>query len=130
MGVRPLIRRARIVFRRMSTEGNDNDNDRLAQNIAHDVKKDGARSPASSVALEEIPDGSAQHGVQDVEAVTMTWSRGTLIAVFIKYVLNHSILCCAFNAVLNVPTYTNIMTPIAFGSFILRMRSNLRLSLL
>ncbi|KAJ5426691.1 hypothetical protein N7465_001761 [Penicillium sp. CMV-2018d] len=82
MGVRPLIRRARIVFRRMSTEGNDNDP--LAQNTGHDAGKDGARSPASSVVLEEIPDGSAQHGVQDVEAVTMTWTRGTLIAVFIN----------------------------------------------
>lgn len=81
MGVRPLIRRARIVFRRISTEGNDNDP--LAQNTARDAKG-GPRSPTSSVALEEIPDGSAQHGVQDVEAVTMTWSRGTLIAVFIK----------------------------------------------
>lgn len=128
MGVRPLIRRARIVFRRMSTEGDDNDH--LAQNIAHDAKKDGARSPASSMALEEIPDGGAQYGVQDVEAVTMAWSRGTLIAVFIKYVLNHCILCHVFNAVINVSTDTNIMTPIAFGSFILRMRSNLRLSLL
>lgn len=109
----------------MSTEGDDHDH--LAQNIAHDAKKDGARSPASSVALEEIPDGNAQHGVQDVEAVTMAWSRGTLIAVFIKYVLNHCILCRAFNA---VSTGTNIMAPIAFGSFILRMRFNLRLSLL
>lgn len=128
MGVRPLIRRARIVFRRMSTEGNDNDH--LAQNTGHDAGKDGARSPASSVVLEEIPDGSAQHGVQDVEAVTMTWTRGTLIAVFIKYVPNHCISCRAFNAVINLPTDTNIMTPIAFGSFTLRMRFNLQLSLL
>lgn len=128
MGVRPLIRRARIVFRRMSTEGDDNDH--LAQNIAHDAKMGGARSPASSVALEEIPDGSAQHGVQDVEAVTMAWSRGTLIAVFIKYVPNHCVLYRGFNTVINVPTDTNIMIPTAFGSFILRMRFNLRLSLL
>lgn len=84
MGVRPLIRRARIVFRRLSTE--DNGNDSFAQQNTIGDRKDGTRSPTSSVALEEIPDGSAQHGVQDVEAVTMTWSRGTLIAVFIKYV--------------------------------------------
>ncbi|CDM28020.1 hypothetical protein DTO013E5_4044 [Penicillium roqueforti] len=82
MGVRPLIRRARIVFRRLSTE--DNGNDSFAQQNTIGDRKDGTRSPTSSVALEEIPDGSAQHGVQDVEAVTMTWSRGTLIAVFIN----------------------------------------------
>ncbi|KAJ5790397.1 uncharacterized protein N7518_007408 [Penicillium psychrosexuale] len=82
MGVRPLIRRARIVFRRLSTE--DNENDSFAQQNTIGDRKDGTRSPTSSVALEEIPDGSAQHGVQDVEAVTMTWSRGTLIAVFIN----------------------------------------------
>lgn len=29
----------------------------------------------------------AQRGVQDVEAVTLTWSKPTLIAVFIKYVI-------------------------------------------
>ncbi|KAJ5373511.1 Major facilitator superfamily domain general substrate transporter [Penicillium concentricum] len=78
MGVRPFIRRARIVFRRVS----DSDND-FTHNTARDGKY-GPQSPRSSVALEEIPDGSAQHGVQDVEAVTMAWTRGTLIAVFIN----------------------------------------------
>ncbi|KAJ5810960.1 Major facilitator superfamily domain general substrate transporter [Penicillium robsamsonii] len=80
MSVRPLIRRARIVLRRISTEDSNNDS---AHNTARDAK-DGPRSPRSSVALEEIPDGSAQHGVQDVEAVTMAWTRGALIAVFIN----------------------------------------------
>lgn len=97
MGIRPLIRRARIVFRRMSTE--DNDNGSLTQNTARNGK-DGTPSPVSSVALEEIPDGSAQHGVQDVEAVTMTWTRGMLIAFFIKYVPSHCILCRASNTVI------------------------------
>lgn len=31
------------------------------------------------------PSADAQRGVQDVEAVTLTWSKPTLIAVFIKY---------------------------------------------
>ena len=126
MGVRPLIRRARIVFRRLSTDDNEND-DTLAQDTIGD-RKDGSRSPTSSVALEVIPDGSAQHGVQDVEAVTMTWSKGTLIAVFIKYV--PLLFCAAYPIPLtNVRAYTNIRTAIASGSFILRMHSNLQLPL-
>lgn len=35
----------------------------------------------------ELPSEDVQRGVQEVEAVTLTWSRATLIAVFIKYVL-------------------------------------------
>jgi hypothetical protein len=34
----------------------------------------------------KTPTPNTQHGVQDVEAVTLSWSKGTLIAVFIKYV--------------------------------------------
>ncbi|CAI7641460.1 unnamed protein product [Penicillium glandicola] len=81
MGVRPLIRRSRIVFGRLSAE--DSDNDSLSQNTPS-YGKDIPRSTASSVVLEEVPNYTAQHGVQDVEAVTMTWSRGMLIAVFIN----------------------------------------------
>ncbi|KAF7551729.1 hypothetical protein G7046_g7632 [Stylonectria norvegica] len=32
---------------------------------------------------EQLPNQDAQHGVKDVEAVTLTWSRNSLIAVFI-----------------------------------------------
>lgn len=35
---------------------------------------------------EKVPAEPLQVGVQDVEAITMSWSKGTLIAVFIKYV--------------------------------------------
>lgn len=34
----------------------------------------------------ELPDEDLQRGVQDVEAVTLSWSRASLIAVFAKYV--------------------------------------------
>lgn len=85
MGVRPIIRRARVVFRRMSADENDDISlDQPADNSDSKVRP--TRSYTSSAACGEIPDGSAQHGVQDVEAVTMTWSKKTLIAVFIKYV--------------------------------------------
>lgn len=35
----------------------------------------------------ELPSQDAQRGVQNVEAVTLTWSKNSLIAVFILYVL-------------------------------------------
>lgn len=35
---------------------------------------------------QELPTEDAQRGVKDFEAVTLTWSKSTLIAVFIKYV--------------------------------------------
>jgi hypothetical protein len=31
-----------------------------------------------------LPDEDAQRGVQDIEAVTLSWSKTALIAVFIK----------------------------------------------
>lgn len=33
----------------------------------------------------EGPDNGAQRGVHDIEAITLTWSKWTLIAVFLKY---------------------------------------------
>lgn len=33
----------------------------------------------------EHPDQAMQRGVQEVEAVTLTWTRWTLVAVFFKY---------------------------------------------
>lgn len=46
--------------------------------------------PASKEAgdlQEELPGEDLQRGVQDVEAVTLSWSKASLIAVFAKYVL-------------------------------------------
>lgn len=33
----------------------------------------------------ELPSEELQRGVQNVEAVTLTWSKTTLVAVFLKY---------------------------------------------
>ncbi len=33
------------------------------------------------------PSEGLQHGVQQIEAVTLSWSKATLIAVFLKYVV-------------------------------------------
>jgi len=35
---------------------------------------------------DELPTENAQRGVHDVEAVTLTWTKTTLVAVFLKYV--------------------------------------------
>lgn len=37
----------------------------------------------------ELPTEDAQRGVHDVEAVTLTWTKTTLVAVFLKYVSIH-----------------------------------------
>jgi hypothetical protein len=93
MGVRPLIRRTRVVFRRMSMEENDDISLDQAENP--DTKVRPIPSYGSSAVCGEVPDGNAQNGVQDVEAVTMVWSKKTLIAVFIKYVHCGFDLSCA-----------------------------------
>ncbi|KAK8126965.1 major facilitator superfamily domain-containing protein [Apiospora kogelbergensis] len=48
----------------------------------------GSQGPVSTADDEkpepELPSEDAQQGVHDVEAVTLSWSRGTLIAVFLN----------------------------------------------
>lgn len=62
----------------------------------------------------ERPTENAQKGVKEVEAVTLTWSKTTLIAVFVKYVFVY----CAANDKL---TYSTTVS----GSSILSMPCNL-----
>ena len=55
--------------------------------VVDDEKKD----PSSAVLdgsehSQERPDGDLQRGVEQVEAVTLSWSKASLIFVFIKYV--------------------------------------------
>jgi hypothetical protein len=53
-----------------------------------DGQDDLTLSHTNSEPYEHMPDENAQRGVQDVEAVALTWSKGYLIAVFVKYVSN------------------------------------------
>jgi hypothetical protein len=39
---------------------------------------------------DQLPTQDAQRGVHDVEAVTLTWTKTTLVAVFLKYVAIHT----------------------------------------
>lgn len=85
-----------------------NTNDALGTSVAMTEKKpeeENKKDPATATATdeatddatasnsnddshpEELPDQNVQYGVQDVEAVTLTWSRRSLIFVFAKYVL-------------------------------------------
>lgn len=96
MGVRPLVRRARTVFQRLSSGDNDSvDGETIEQRIVRENRSAGKGSwdgsgdtfrncSGSGSWNEQRPDENVQHGVQDVQAVAMTWSRGTLIAIFIK----------------------------------------------
>lgn len=70
---------------------------------------------------QELPAEDAQQGVKDFEAVTLTWSKATLIAVFLKYIFFTPYLPFM---VLTFPRY------IVFGSFILSMQCNLLFSII
>jgi hypothetical protein len=41
---------------------------------------------------EAVPAGDAQHGIQKIEAVTLTWSKKSLAALLIKYVRRYKTL--------------------------------------
>lgn len=88
-GIRPLMRRVRTVFSRVSTDQvaslsaqqpnpeNEEKTPDTTENLSSDVMNEGLKY--------EVPTEGLQHGVSDAEAVTLTWSKTTLIAVFIKY---------------------------------------------
>lgn len=62
--------------------------DKNAINEASNTSKDfeAANSNADAVNIEPkdlLPDHDAQRGIQQVEAVTLTWTKSNLIAVFI-----------------------------------------------
>jgi hypothetical protein len=42
---------------------------------------------------EAVPAGDAQHGIQKIEAVTLTWSKKSLAALLVKYVRRYKTLC-------------------------------------
>ncbi|KAL3468180.1 major facilitator superfamily domain-containing protein [Aspergillus heterothallicus] len=90
MGVRPLVRRVRTVFCRLSTDETESTETPSFDLTSFRGDKDhtgidGAPPVSSgSGSHDNFPSTAAQHGVQDVEAVTLTWSRKTLIAVFIN----------------------------------------------
>jgi hypothetical protein len=103
MGLRPLIRRGRAVFRRVKL---DQEETATTSSIDADVSRttvepteksrDGEAQipptdPEEGIAtngkgVAPVPFEKLQTGVKDVEALAETWSKTSLIAVFIKYV--------------------------------------------
>lgn len=85
MGVRFLIRRARTVFSRMAADdaGSSPNDPAPVEEITFEESKE---IPGSDCEVQQ-PEMSAealQQGVSDIEAITQTWSKRTLILVFIK----------------------------------------------
>lgn len=97
-----LNSKIRSVFGRRAT---DDGADSVAVNTIVDEKQNGDRQdpivegneknredPAiGTTGADELPTEDAQRGVHDVEAVTLTWTKTTLVAVFLKYVVIHTI---------------------------------------
>ncbi|KAL4875691.1 major facilitator superfamily domain-containing protein [Aspergillus karnatakaensis] len=77
--------RLRTAFRRRATDETDAP---VAVTTAHENKADpspeAGQVPEGAKPQDAVPTPDTQRGVQDVEAVTLTWSKNTLIAVFIN----------------------------------------------
>jgi hypothetical protein len=100
MLLRPLIKRAQAVFRRTSADreeaaasSTDTGSD-VDRTTVHNGKSDGERIshpedalPNNGAELPGVPFEELQRGVQEAEAVAQTWSKASLIFVFIKYVM-------------------------------------------
>lgn len=96
MGIRPLVRRGRAVFRRFrddeaassSVDQNSLDQSGVVQSTTEGkANTDAEKVPPvyeQTEPQEELPNAAAQHGVRDAEAITLTWSKATMIFVFMK----------------------------------------------
>ncbi|KAJ5414747.1 Major facilitator superfamily domain general substrate transporter [Penicillium cosmopolitanum] len=95
MGIRPLVRRARTVFQHLASgDGDSIDEETIEQRIVRENRRQEkgslddsvhwSRSYSGSGSWDDQPAETVQHGVQDVEAVTMTWSKTTLILIFVN----------------------------------------------
>ena len=109
MGLRPLIRRGRAVFRRIKLDQEeaatsssvDADVSRTTVEPEKSHDREAQSPPADSETavatngkgVEPVPYDELQTGVKDIEALAETWSKGALIAVFIKYVNSRKMTC-------------------------------------
>ncbi|KAJ5374648.1 hypothetical protein N7517_006654 [Penicillium concentricum] len=91
MTLRPLIQRARSVFHRMKVDNDEASSSvDVDRNTVEPEKSDGQiihpeeALPNNGAELPGVPYEELQHGIQEVEAVAQTWSRASLIFVFIN----------------------------------------------
>jgi len=83
-----FLSRFRPGFRRTSTDLNDKSTttkDSSSAEKAPETSTEAAVAEDSNAATSDLPNEEAQRGVRMVEAVTLTWSKRALIAIFIKY---------------------------------------------
>ncbi len=81
----------RTLFRRQATADTVAQVDMTStEESKHDIPADGVAAEGNGVASQDQPVGTPEEelhrGVQDIEAMTQTWSKAALIAVFVKYV--------------------------------------------
>jgi len=97
MTLRPLIKRAQAVFRRTSVDRDEaaassvDTGADVDRTTVHDTKTDGQRIshpedalPNNGAELPGVSFDELQRGVQEAEAVAQTWSKTSLVFVFIK----------------------------------------------
>lgn len=98
MGIRPLVKRGRAVFRHFrgdeaassSVEQSSLDQSAVVQSTTEGKSDTDAEkvppvyNQSEPESDSDMPNAAAQHGVRDAEAITLTWSKGTLIFVFMK----------------------------------------------
>ncbi|CAI7575535.1 unnamed protein product [Penicillium palitans] len=84
MGVRLLVRRARTVFSRVAASDAASSVDTPAVDGTAADESKGDPATDTEIQQPETPAEDLQHGVRDIEAITMTWSKRTLIMVFLN----------------------------------------------
>lgn len=97
MAIRPLVKRGRAVFRRWrddeATSSSVDQNSIDQAGVVHQsttegkTDTDGEKAPPAFEQADpqpELPNGAAQHGVRDAEAIALTWPKSALIFVFCK----------------------------------------------
>jgi hypothetical protein len=86
MGIRLLVRRARTVFSRFAADDAASASAETTP-VEGTTVEESKRDPATDTELQqpELPAEDLQHGVRDIEAITLTWSKKTLAFLFIKY---------------------------------------------
>ena len=90
MAIRPLVKRGRAVFRRWRDDeatSSSVDENSIDQAGEGKTDTDGEKAPPAFEQADpqpELPNGAAQHGVRDAEAIALTWPKSALIFVFAK----------------------------------------------
>lgn len=120
MGVRLLIRRARTVLNRFAAD--DAASASSVTPVEGTTVEESKRDPTTDTEVQqpEKPAEDLQHGVRDIEAITLTWSKKTLAFVFIKYVAaTHSLF---FRIVINTWSQQHLVLVLCQRLPILRLQ--------